>query len=229
MAATSAPAAIITFFAEDLAPGAGIPAALATEQTNFTNAISGSTGIEDFEGVAPGTTVPFALSFPGTDDFISATLNGGGATVLDTPTTGDQSGISGTNFLQTTAANTSGFTIDFSSPISGLSFFGTDIGDIGASLTLRLTSFGGGTVDVAVGNTVGGPSGSLLFFGFFDDMDSYTSVQFITDVAINDDFGFDDFTIVDSEAVRTIIPLPASAFMLIGAVAGLGLIRRVTA
>src|SRR5262245_60416924 len=166
----SAYAAPITFFGEDRGvfnqDGVQIgvyPNSTGARDAFFSNLVG--VGTELFEGYDDATGAPLALVFPGAG---TATLTGGGSVDND-PGTG-QAPISGDNWWRTGAGNN--FVINFSAPVAAFGFFGIDIGDIGAQLTLTLS--GGSSVVINIPHTLepGGPSsgqnGSVIYFGYID-------------------------------------------------------------
>jgi len=218
-------AAPVTFFGENLTPGATVSGDPATAQSSFLATLSG-VGTEDFESIANGTSNP-SLTFPGSSGNITATLSGSG--FVDPSPGAGRFATSGSNFFETEAGGN--FSISFSSAISAFGFFGTDIGDFNNALSLELTKSGGGTETLNVGNTVGANNGSLLFFGFVDTAESYTSIAFNNDPGGTDVFGFDDMTIGDAGQIINppVIPLPAGLPLLLtglGAIGGVGALRR---
>jgi hypothetical protein len=176
-------------------------AAPALARGNFLNNIN-NVEVETFEEFRINAFVPALLA----DGQVHLDFPGNTATLVEPEDTNDNNdnisttaassgsgrfATSGTNFFST--ADT--FTVNFSSPIDAFGFYGTDIGDDGGQLSVTLTKVGGGTVTLAVPNTIGDPNGSLLFFGFTDSTTSYTSITIGDSAPGVDVFGFDDLTI----------------------------------
>lgn len=210
-----------TFLGIDSSPGATVPVGgnAATARTNFLASLSASVGTEDFEGIASGAVVPLALSFPGTSGSITATLTGGGGNVRSSGGAG-RFATSGSQFLETDSGGD--FNIEFSDPVAAFGFFGTDIGDFGGNLILTLTN---GTTEMVTIDTDTEPNGSLLFWGFRDDTNTYTNIAF-TNTGSGDVFGFDDMTVGDpTQVLPPTIPEP-NAFIALSMIALCGGARR---
>jgi hypothetical protein len=171
-------------------------------------------GTETFEGFTDGTAAPLGLTFPGAGP---ATLNGGGS-VDDDPDTG-QNAISGSHWWRTGIGNN--FAIDFSSPVAAFGFYGIDIGDIGAQLTLTLV--GGGSVSINIPHSIDvGQNGSVIYFGYIDVDNPWTRAEFTNaGGGGGDDFGFDDMTIGSAQQVS---PVPEPSTLSLLAVGVLGLV-----
>ncbi|ARU56998.1 PEP motif-containing protein [Oleiphilus messinensis] len=222
--ATTVNSAPIIFFGEDLNNSSSVPlASTPNADSAFGDFSSNLTGVstEDFESQATGTTSSISLNFPGSAGSIGATLTGSNMAIRSVPagsTTGaGRYPTSGTQFLE---ANAIDFTIDFTQAISAFGFWGVDIGDFGGTVSLDLIN--GGTQTIQVPNTQGSggsTDGSVLFFGFFDLNDSFTSITF--DITSSGDiFAFDDMIIADEGqiVVDPVNPVPAPAtFALIAA------------
>ena len=197
---TAANAVPMTFFGEDVS-GSGPNAAAA--EADFLSNLSGA-GTEDFESA----TLP-NVSFTASTGVIGATLSGGGATIENSSAQG-RFATSGSQFVETETGGD--FAVTFDSPIAAFGFFGTDVGDFGNSLILRLTQSAGGFVELNVGNTVasfnGQNDGSLLYIGFLDTDQTYTSVEFLNTGEGADVFGFADLTVGDIGQVIDPTPDP---------------------
>ncbi|RPI39117.1 MAG: PEP-CTERM sorting domain-containing protein [Betaproteobacteria bacterium] len=150
----------------------------------------------------------------------------GGGSVDTFPGTG-QHAISGTHWWRTGANND--FVINFDSPVAAFGFFGIDVGDVGAQLTLTLA--GGGAVAIDIPHTVepGGPgsgqNGSVIYFGYIDEANPFTSATFSNVGDFGDDFGFDDMTIGSVQQVVR-VPEPPMLALLALALLGLAFFRR---
>ena len=215
-----AAAAPVTFFGEDLETNGvaltSTPNATAARNQFFSN-LTG-VGTETFQGFAVGATPPIQVNF-GTAGM--ATLTGTGSVQSGRSST-DQFPISGTKYYNTDGT----FRLNFSTPISAFGFYGTDIGDINASLTLTLTG-SNGTTTQAVPDVLGTKAnGSALYYGFYDTAATYTAISFAGAGA--DIFGFDDFSIgTRAQVVPTAVPEPAGWAILGMGLLGMGMIRRV--
>jgi hypothetical protein len=220
LVSTKSAEAALTFFGNDQGvflqdgtpTGAGFPNALAARTTFLSNLIG--VGTETFESFPDGTAAALALTFPGAGTAILA----GGGEVDNDPGTG-QNATSGTNWWRTGADNN--FSITFTSPVAAFGFYGIDVGDIGAQLTLTLE--GGSTVSINIPHptVAGGPSspqnGSVFFFGYIDTANPFISATFSNPAGVGDDFGFDDMTIGSVQQVQA-VPEPTS-FAIFGAAA----------
>lgn len=187
-----AQAAPVVFFGEDPGLGEATPLASWPNSDAARNAFFGNlvgVGTEDFEGVAPGTGAPLPIAFPGAG---TATLQGNGilTEVLGGGTNGfGRYPISGTRYWESSDE----FGITFDQPVAAFGFYATDIGDFQGQLTLVLTN--GEVVNLVVPNSIGGTGGSVIYYGFYDAENQYTSVIFGNTAPGVDFFGFDDMTI----------------------------------
>ena len=207
-------AAPITFFGEDGNITGNTPiahpvsdAAQASFFSNLTNI-----GTDGFDAVANGTTnVPVNFA-----NGITATLTGG--TIQNFSSAG-RFAISSPNYYKT-FSNT--FAVNFSSPIAAFGFYGTDIGDFGGQLTVTLTDLNNVQTTLTVPNLIGSggsqpENGSVLYYGFYDTADTYSSITFGNSSGGNDGFGFDNFSVGTAGQVHP-TPEPGSLALL-----GLGL------
>jgi len=162
------------------------------KRTFFANL--SSVGTENFESYTTGSTAPLNINFGLSG---SASLNGSGV-IKNGETSYNTKPTSGTKFWD---AATGDFTITFSSPVSAFGFYATDVGDVSGSLSINYTN--GTTHSIPVGNTVGGNSGTTLYFGMIekDLSKAFSSITFINDSS-SDYFGFDDMSIATKAQIR---------------------------
>lgn len=210
VACGSAFAAPTTFFGEDLNNSSSPLTSFANSNAARDAFLSNLTGVgtETFESRSGST--PLAIVFPGAG---TATLNGSGEVTASVGA--GRFPISGTQFWN---ADTGNFSVDFTSAIAAFGFYGIDVGDYGASLSLELTAANGDISTLSVPLTIGSggsTNGSVLFFGFIDTATSYTKITFRNSGG-GDIFGFDDMTIGVAEQVVGTVPTPGS-LALVGA------------
>ena len=218
---STANAAVMTFFGEDLGLGEGIrlPSHLNsdTARNDFLNHLI-NPGTETFESFTEGTGVPLAVNFGAAG---TATLQGSGSVseqVAGTNGVGRYP-ISGSNYWE----GTNSFSIAFSDPVAAFGFYGIDIGDFYGRVTV--TTVNGGTSTYTIPNTMGGLGGSVLYWGIIDTENVFTSLTFGNTAAGTDYFGFDDFTIGSLEQV-TGVPEPATLLLFGAGLAGLAAARK---
>ena len=207
----AAHAAPVTFFGGDANPSQNTPTAHPNSDATRAQFLSNLTnpGTESLDGFAAGTTAVNANFNNG----VTASLSGG---VIQNFSSAGRFAISSPNYYNTA---TSSFSINFSSAISAFGFYGTDIGDVGGSLSLTLTNAQGIQTSLNVGGLP--DNGSVLYFGFYDTGDTYTSISF-NNTNSGDNFGFDDFTVGTASQVVPSVPLPSSLPMFGAAVLVLG-------
>ena len=222
LAGMAAPAAAqTTYYGQNDAGTAN--AAITTAHSGFLGALAG-VGTESFESLAVGVQSPISLAFPGAG---TATLTGSGQ--IRSVGTADDFPVSGSRFYQVTTGSGTEFTINFANPIAAFGFYGTDLGDSGSNLVLRFTRSIGSTFDVQVPYDVNAPggdlrSGNLLFFGYIDTANPFTSVQFRS-TGSGDVFGFDDMTIGTAQQVNQgVVPEPSTYVLM---ATGLGVLASV--
>lgn len=200
-------AAPVTFFGFDPAPGGVVNGSPLQARTQFLNALTPTVSSEGFEAFAVGTSsggTGLGLSFAGSSGTIGATVFGDGFVSNSTLDGRFNTTPGGSKWWETAGE----FSINFSSAISAFGFYATDVGDFAGQLALELVSASGAISTLMVGNFPGGASGSLLFFGFVDAEDSYTSVNFLLTGSGLDFFGFDDMVIGDSNQLGGPTPPP---------------------
>jgi hypothetical protein len=220
LGATGAAQALqLTFFGEDVGPGDAVisssgpllshPSADAA-QAAFLALLSG-VRIEDFEGFVDETPAPLSVSFAQPSGTVTATLSGLPSSVRAENTFGlsvGQYAISRPNYWNSqylpTTLSLFAFSLEFSAPQVAFGFFGVDIGDAGAQVSLELGLPSGGTLPLmSIPHTLGTETttgGSVLFFGLIDTDNPFTRVTFVSPSA-SDAFAFDNFTIASASQV----------------------------
>ena len=198
LVAVNASAEPVTFFGEDLGLGEDVrlpshPNADAA-RANFLASLTGVV-TQTFESFPDGATAPLRLDF-GASGF--ATLQGTGL-IRRIPFGTDTFGrypISGSQYFESGTT----FSVVFAKPQAAFGFYGVDVGDFAGRLTV--TYVDGSEHVLQVPHTISTPSmpapgGSVIYFGFIDVANPFTSVSFGNTISgsVTDFFGFDDFTI----------------------------------
>lgn len=214
----------VTFFGEDIGVGEGTPLAswsnAAAAESAFLSNLTG-VGTEDFESFSSGTGTPLEIAFPG-----AGTASLTGSSSVATVASGSTNGVgryatSGVNYLEA-SSGTSDFQINFTAPIAAFGFYGIDIGDFNGQL--QLTATNGSAEIMSIPHTVNSAGGSVLYFGFYDLENTYTSLSFTNTGSNEDYFGFDDMTIGSFEQVTPNAPVPEPSTMMLLSVGILGLL-----
>lgn len=217
----SAQASPVTFFGEDGNPTGSVPIAHPNSdaaQTNFFSNLIGI-GTDGFDTVANGTTtVPVTFG-----NGITATLTGG---TIQQGSSAGRFAISSPNYYNTFSSS---FGISFSAPVAAFGFYGTDIGDFGGQLTVTLTDTSNVTTTLTVPNLIGSggaqpENGSVLYFGFYDTSNTYTSITFGNNSGGSDGFGFDDFSVGSQNQVQP-APEPGTLALIASGLVGMAAFR----
>ncbi len=198
----------LSFFSQDAGPGEAPPGLSSwpnssAAEASFLANLSGA-GTETFESKTPWLA-PGVLAFPGVG---TATMTGD-ATVVAGHTGVGRYPISGTNWVETSTS----LAIDFDSPTAAFGFYGIDVGDFGGDLTLHFID--GTTMDFTLG-TAGMAGGSVMYFGYINDVNLFNRVEFGNTVPGDDFFAFDNMTIGSVEMVIPPIPDAGTTFGLLG-------------
>lgn len=180
-----------TFFGEDL--GLGEYTRLTshphadTARANFLAQLK-NPGTEDFERFDDNKTAPIAVDFGRAG---TATLQGNGE-IEEIWTDTNERGrypISGDKYWESSRD----FYIEFTDPQVAFGFYGVDIGDFQGQLTITYED--GSAETILIPHTTDSPGGTVIYFGFIDLDNQFTSATFGHTGAEEDIFGFDDFTI----------------------------------
>jgi hypothetical protein len=206
------------FFGEDTGANTGanpIPNSIAAE-TAFLSNLSG-TGTETFESFADGNPAS-NITFPGVGTATITSLTG---RVLSTQALSvGRFPILGSSKYYEVGAGT--FTINFATPVAAFGFYGTDIGDVNGQLTLQLNDSNNTLLNV--GNTLNGPNGSALYYGFIaqNPGQTFTSMTFGNTNIGGDFFGFDNLTVgtLDQVSVPTGSTSVPEPFSIVGTIVG---------
>jgi hypothetical protein len=191
-------AAPVIYFGEDLNAGTTVGPNATAARNAFLGSLSG-VGTEDFESFASGTSAPLNLSFPGSIGSIGATLTSTGGVETRTGTNAGRFATSGNSYLRVPSGDN--FTITFDTAVSAFGFLGTDIGDfVPSNMVLTLTDSSNVSTQQIVNHTIGNADNNVLFWGFTDLGNTYTSISF-SNPGGGDIFGFDDMTIGDQEQI----------------------------
>lgn len=104
------------------------------------------------------------------------------------------SGAKWADFNTGTSPNVSVYRIAFGTPVSAFGFYGTDMGDFLGQMKVTLKLTGGSTVDINITHTINGNDGSLLFWGFIDQTNTYDYVEISGDL-FGEGYGIDDIVV----------------------------------
>ena len=107
------------------------------------------------------------------------------------------------------------FSISFDLPVLAFGFYGIDVGDFGASLSIQLSN--GAIFDIPhTQGSAGSTNGSVFYFGIMaeDESEAFDSIQFISSLGptSTDYFAFDNMTIAHSHGQQ--LPEPSSLLLL---------------
>lgn len=181
-------------------------------------------GTQDFEGLSPGYFPSKVINFFNSP--VTGTLEGvppAGLRIGNVVSSG-MSPVSGQKFLSCSAyAGVDTWTMTFSTPITALGFYATDLSDyFGLQGTypveqIVLKSAAGSTVlDILPGeNGTTVRNGSVLFFGVTDFDNPFTAVSFRNPVGAMQQGGYDEYGVDDLIIGQVAVPEPNSIVLFI--------------
>ena len=226
--ASTAFSAPMTFFGEDVCFGCINSSPPLTSWPNADAAradFAGSLTVlnnNSFETQTVGPTASLTESYPdGMGGTITATVSGN-LDVRDAPINGAYA-IDGSQYILSNNG-AGGFSVDFSQPISGFGFFGTDFGDGLAQLQVNVTYVDDTTTPFVVPHTLqsGTNSGSVIFWGLVDRDKEFDRIVFSTTGGVaSDGFGLDQMIAAEQSQLSE-VPLPASLSLLVPGLLALG-------
>lgn len=187
-----------TYFGENQSPAQAVSGLPAIRRAEFMARMAGTVTSYGFEERSNGDVGPFNFTFGAPSGTFPCTITAPGTgSVVSSATSGRFNTTSGgTNYWRAneTAAAGAILTLTFSTPIAAFGFYGTDVGDFGGALTIKIrNSSTSATTALVVGNTINSASGSLLFYGFVDTTGTtYNQIVFTSNGVTADFFGFDD-------------------------------------
>lgn len=242
MAALSAAAGPITYLGNDSGANGAVNAggAAATARNALLASLS-SYGTETFEsriaGTAPTVTIPLEILSGGGKLRPLADAVGSG-TVANTNT----SGSAFTGRFNTTPAPFTGqigqwwqtnrsFTLTLDTAASAFGFYATDLGDFSGVLDVDVC-LGAGTCTNYLVSPTTGSNGSLLFFGYTNNLATFDKLVFRVSQAAGlpqgqfDVIGFDDLVVGNVRDTANQVPEPGSLALVAASLGLLAALRR---
>ena len=205
-----------------------------TARNSFLSTLNASVATQTFESFNDGATPPLNLNFGFAGN---ATLTGAGSIEEDnagrTSVGRFNTTAGGSKYLAVSADNVGSFQVQFSQRVAAFGFYGTDIGDVGGSLTLNFFD-GASLVGSFIAQPSEGPEGTFIpqlngnmrFWGVTSAANTFNRVTFnFSGAAGNPDvFGFDQLTVAD--AAQVVIPEPSTYALLATGLVGLAVAAR---
>lgn len=208
-----------------------------TARNSFFSSLSSSVSSQNFEGIAAGTSAPLTLGFGFAGN---ATLTGAGNVEQENLVNIVPFGrfaTSGSRYFQLSVGGSASFAVQFSQQVAGFGFYGTDLGDVGGSVQVRLlngsTLLNTLTVQPSLGTGFFPElNGGLRFWGVLFGTNAFDRIEFLLTGNPDDAdaFAFDDMVVADASQVvippTNVVPEPATYALMLTGLAGLSLIAR---
>lgn len=217
--------------------GQTLPAGVVSVRTGFESNFA-SSKVENFSGATPGNlTSPATVPVFGTGTIAPSYGFGETYRVAQTNVVSGNSGRFDTTCAGTPGCTgqwyetTTSFRVNFGGSYNGFGFYGTDVGDFNGAFQLQLLN---GDAIVSTLALFSLPDATLdggsLFYGFFDNADTYTGVNILitqrnSPEAGFDVFGFDDMIVGTASSGGT-VPEPGSLALVGASLLALGGVRR---
>lgn len=208
-----------------------------TARNAFFSSLSSSVSTQNFESIADGTTAPITLGFGFAGN---ATLTGAGNVEQEDLVNRVPFGryaTSGSRYFQLSVGGNASFAVQFSQQVAGFGFYGTDLGDVGGSVLVRLLS--GSTLlnTLTVQPSLGAGffpelNGGLRFWSVLFGANTFDRIEFqLTGNPDDEDaFAFDDMVVADASQVVVppvnVVPEPSTYALMLTGIAGLAVVAR---
>jgi hypothetical protein len=208
-----------------------------TARNAFFSSLSNSVATQNFENIGVGTSAPITLGFGFAG---SATLSGSGNIEEEDLVNRVPFGryaTSGSRYFQLEVGGSGTFAVQFSQQVAGFGFYGTDLGDVGGSVLIRLLSGSSLLNTLTVQPSLGTGffpelNGGLRFWSVLFGTNTFDRIefQFTGNPDDPDVFAFDDMVVADASQVVVppvnVVPEPSTYALMLTGIAGLAVVAR---